>query len=130
MSLEHEELCGKILSLDSSIRFIGLVDHLGSLVATVYRKGLVPLATKEETAKYASQAVFMTGALAGGFNSRVGKMQYVVGKYENLIRATVPVVSAGYDKFYLMLSFEVGSNINSTIEKKIIPFVEENRGSF
>lgn len=129
MSLQHGELCSRILALDNSIRFVGLVDHLGSLVTTVYREGLVPLATKEETAKYASQAIYMTGTLAGGFNSRVGKMQYVVGKYENLVRATVPVVSAGYDKFYLMLSFEVGSNIISTIEKKIIPFVEENRGS-
>jgi hypothetical protein len=128
--LQHEELCRRILLLDHSIRFVGLVDHLGSLVTTVYREGLVPLATSEETAKYASQAIYMTGALAGGFNSRVGKMQYVVGKYENLIRATVPIVSAGYDKFYLMLSFDLGSNTSSIIEKKVIPFVEESRGAF
>jgi hypothetical protein len=128
--LQHEELCKRILLLDYSIRFVGLVDHLGSLVTTVYREGLVPLATREETAKYASQTIYMTGALAGGFNSKVGKMQYVIGKYENLIRATVPVVSAGYDKFYLMLSFDRGSNAASIIEKKVIPFVEKSRGSF
>lgn len=125
--MQHEELCNGLLALDPSIRFAGLVDHLGSLITTVYRPGLVPLATKEETARYASQAIYMTGMLAGGFNSRVGRMQYVVGKYENLIRATVPVVSAGYDKFYLMLSFEVGTNVTSVIEGKVLPFVEKSR---
>lgn len=114
-------------ALDPSIRFAGLVDHLGSLIATVYRPGLVPLAAKEETARYASKAIYMTGMLAGGFNSQVGRMQYVVGKYENLIRATVPIVSAGYDKFYLMLSFEVGTNVTSVIEGKVLPFVEKSR---
>lgn len=124
--MRHEELCNGVLALDPAIRFAALVDHLGSLITTVYRPGLVPLATKEETARYASQAIYMTGALAGGFNSRVGKMQYVVGKYENLVRATVPVVSAGYDKFYLMLSFEVGSSVISIIEEKIMPFLEKS----
>lgn len=124
--MQHEELCNGLLALDPSIRFAGLVDHLGSLITTVYRPGLVPLATKEETARYASQAIYMTGMLAGGFNSRVGRMQYVVGKYENLIRATVPVVSAGYDKFYLMLSFDLGTNVTSVIEGKVLPFVEKS----
>ncbi|MEO9294581.1 MAG: hypothetical protein ABI347_03160 [Nitrososphaera sp.] len=124
--MQHEELCSSVLALDPSIRFAALVDHLGSLLTTVYRKGLVPLATKEETSRYASQAIYMTGALAGGFNTRVGRMQYVVGKYENLVRATVPIVSAGYDKFYLMLSFDVGTNVIAVIEDKILPFVGEN----
>ena len=124
--MQQEELCNGLLALDPSIRFAGLVDHLGSLITTVYRPGLVPLATKEETARYASQAIYMTGMLAGGFNSRVGRMQYVVGKYENLIRATVPIVSAGYDKFYMMLSFDVGTNVTSVIEGKVLPFVEKS----
>ena len=128
--MDHKELCATILALDGSVRFVGLVDHLGSLLATVYRQGLVPLAAKEETAKFASQAVFMTGALGVGHNSKIGRMQYVVGRYENLIRATVPVVNGTYDKFYLMLSFDAGSDVISTIEKKILPFVKENHASF
>lgn len=124
--MEHKELCSRILALDPSVRFAALVDHLGSLLTTVYREGLVPLATREETARYASQAIYMTGALAGGYNSRIGRMQYVVGKYENLVRATVPIVSSGNDKFYLMLSFDIGTNVIPVIEEKIMPFVEEN----
>lgn len=126
----HEELCSKILTLDRSIRFIGLVDHLGSLLATIYRQGLTPLASTEETAKYASQAIFMTGTLSGGLNSKVGRLQYVVGKFDNLVRATIPVVSGSYDKFYLMLSFDEHSNYVPIIENKVLPFLEGNRTSF
>lgn len=128
--MEHRELCSNILALDRSIRFVGLVDHLGSLLATVYRQGLVPLASSDETAKYASQAIFMTGALSGGLNSKVGRLQYVVGKFDNLVRATIPVVSGSYDKFYLMLSFEVGSDYLPVIEEKVLPFLKDNRASF
>ena len=123
--LQHEEFCKKILGLDRSVRFAAFADHLGSLLTTTYRQGLVPLAEKDETAKFANQAVFMTGALGVGRNSRIGRMQYVVGRYENLIRATIPVVNGSYDKFYLMLSFDVGSDVVSIIEKKILPFLKE-----
>ncbi|HEX6068039.1 MAG TPA: hypothetical protein VFZ05_04485 [Nitrososphaera sp.] len=128
--MEHRELCSNILVLDRSIRFVGLVDHLGSLLATVYRQGLVPLASSDETAKYASQAIFMTGALSNGLNSKVGRLQYVVGKFDNLVRATIPVVSGSYDKFYLMLSFEVGSDYLPVIEEKVLLFLKDNRASF
>lgn len=128
--LQHEEFCKKILGLDSSVRFAALADHLGTLLTTTYRQGLVPLAEKDETAKFANQAVFMTGALGVGRNSRIGRMQYVVGRYENLIRATIPVVNGSYDKVYLMLSFDVGSHVVSIIEKKILPFLKESTGPF
>jgi hypothetical protein len=129
-TLDYKQLCSEILALDRSIRFVGLVDHLGSLLATVYRQGLVPLASSEETAKYASQAIFMTGALSGGLNSKVGRLEYVVGKFDNLVRATIPVVSGSYDKFYLMLSFDVGSDYLPVIEGKVLGFLKDNRASF
>lgn len=127
---EHKEICNRILALDGSIRFVGLVDHLGSLLATEYRHGLTPLASTDETAKYASQAIYMTGTLSCGLNSKVGTLQYVVGKFDNLVRATIPVVSGSYDKFYLMLSFDLGSDYIPVIEEKVLLFLKENRASF
>ncbi len=125
--LEHKELCSRTLALDDSIRFVGLVDHLGSLLATVYRQGLMPLASTNETAKYASQAISMTGTLSGRLNSKVGTLLYLVGKFDNLVRATIPVVSGSYDKFYLMLSFDVDSDYLPVIERKVLGFLKENR---
>lgn len=128
--MQHDELCSHILQLESSIRFVALADHLGLLIATVYRDGLVPLATKEETAKYAGQLVLLTGAVSGGkFMSGVGKMQYVVGKFENLVRATIPIVSDDYDKYYLLMSLEVNSDYVSAIDK-VLGFLRKNHSAF
>jgi hypothetical protein len=59
-SLTEEDLnglCKHILQIDNSIRFIGIANNLGSLVATAYRNGLTPLMDKQETSHYAIQAV-------------------------------------------------------------------------
>ena len=42
-------LCREIQQLDNSIRFAGIANNLGSLVATAYRNGLTPLMDKQET---------------------------------------------------------------------------------
>jgi hypothetical protein len=101
-----------------------LADHLGSLIATVYKPGLVPLSTREETEAYTLQAIQRMGAIQGG--RKVGRLEYVVGRFENLIRATVPVVSATQDKFYLMLSMDRGSDPIRIIENKVLPHTQKN----
>jgi hypothetical protein len=121
----YDDLCNEILDLDRSIRYVGLADHLGSLVATVYKPGLVPLSTREETEAYTMQAIQRMGAIQGG--RKVGRLEYVVGKFENLIRATIPVVSATQNKFYLMLSMNLGSDPVRIIESKVHPLVEKSR---
>ena len=50
-------ICNEILNLNKSIRFVGLANNLGTLLATSYREGLTPLMTSEETKHYAVQAV-------------------------------------------------------------------------
>lgn len=130
MALDYQEICRAILGLDKSIRYVGFADHLGSLLETVYREGLVPLSSKEDSAKYTERAIYLTGAASGGFNPKVGKMQYVVGRYENLIRATIPVVSESFDKFYLMVSLDVGSDYVRIIEDKILDFIKKNKRIF
>ena len=52
-----KSFCTEILANNQSIRFAGIANHLGSLIATAYRQGLVPLMTKEETSQYSIQAV-------------------------------------------------------------------------
>ena len=53
MSSSTEEhlngLCKEIQQLDYSIRFAGIANNLGSLLATAYRNGLTPLMDKQKT---------------------------------------------------------------------------------
>ncbi|HEX7032140.1 MAG TPA: hypothetical protein VF172_03990 [Nitrososphaera sp.] len=121
----YQDMCNEVLQLDRSIRYVGLADHLGTLVATSYRPGLVPLATREETEAYTRQAIQRMGAVQGG--TKVGRLEYIVGRFSNLLRATIPVVSSRQDKFYLMLSIDAGSDPIKMIENKVLPQIEKSK---
>ena len=123
-------LCKEILQLHNSIRFIGIANNLGSLVATAYRNDLVPLMDKQETSQYAIQAVLRV-ATREDFESKIGRLEYSIGKYEKLIRATIPIRL--FDKenenkfYYLLLSFDLNSDVIDVIENKVMPFIEKNK---
>jgi hypothetical protein len=124
-------LCKEIQQLDNSIRFVGIANNLGSLVATAYRNGLTPLMDKQETSHYAIQAV-LRAATREDFESKIGRLVYSIGKYERLIRATIPIKLSGKEdeskSYYLLLSFDLNFNVMDVIENKIMPFIEKNKG--
>ncbi|HET7147238.1 MAG TPA: hypothetical protein VFI73_01955 [Candidatus Nitrosopolaris sp.] len=127
------DICKQILDIDECIRFAGVANKMGNLEATTYRQGLVPLMTKDETSRYAIQAV-LRAATREDFEANTGRLQYSIGKYEKLIRATVPILlSSNHEyetKFYLLLSFDVGSDAKSIIEDKVKPYIERNKEVF
>jgi hypothetical protein len=125
-------LCIEIQQLDNSIRFVGIANNLGSLVATAYRAGLTPLMDKQETSHYAIQTV-LRAATREDFESKIGRLVYSIGKYERLIRATIPIrlSSSKEDEsksYYLLLSFDLNSNVIDVIENKVMPFIEKKVG--
>ena len=128
--------CKEIQQLDSSIRFVGIANNLGTLIATAYRNGLTPLMNEQETSHYAIQVV-LRAATREDFESKIGKLEYSIGKYERLIRATVPIRLFGSNDdddqskfYYLLISFDLKSAVIDIIEDKVIPFVEKNRENF
>jgi hypothetical protein len=132
-SLTEEDLnglCKDILQIDNSIRFIGIANNLGSLVATAYRNGLTPLMDKQETSHYAIQAV-LRAAIREDFESKIGRLEYSIGKYKRLIRTTIPITLFGKEDeskfYYLLLSFDLNFNVIDVIENKIMPFIQKNK---
>jgi hypothetical protein len=133
-SLAEEEnlnnLCKEILQLDNSIRFAGIANNLGSLVATAYREDLIPLMDKQETSHYTIQAV-LRATTREDFESKIGRLVYSIGKYERLIRATIPIPIGLFGKedddenesYYFLLSFDLNSNVMDVIEDKVMPFI-------
>ena len=134
MSSSTEEhlncLCKEIQQLDYSIRFAGIANNLGSLLATAYRNGLTPLMDKQETSHYAIQAV-LRAATREDFESKIGRLVYSIGKYERLVRVTIPIKLSGKEheskSYYLLLSFDLNFNVMDIIEYKIMPFIEKNK---
>lgn len=126
-----ERFCREILANNQSIRFAGIANHLGSLIATVYRRDLVPLMTKEETLQYSIQAV-LRAATREDFESKIGRLEYSIGKYEKLIRATVPIILGNSEtkRYYLLLSFDSDSDATSIIDKKVLLYIAKNKDHF
>jgi hypothetical protein len=126
-----EDICKQIQELDTSIRFAGIANKLGNLRTTSYRKNLVPLLTEKETSDYAIKAV-LRAATREDYESKSGKLQYSIGKYEKMIRATIPLMIDKEDdenKLYLLLSFDVDSKIIHIIQNKVLPFILENESA-
>jgi hypothetical protein len=124
-----ESFCKGVLEKDHFIRFAGVSNHFGHLIATAYREGLVPLMTPEETARYAVQAA-IRAATRETFESKIGELQFSISRYGRLVRATIPVKSSGKNKFLLLLSFDIDAEADSIINKKVLPYIIENKDYF
>ena len=125
------DICKQILSVHESIRFGGIANKMGSLEATAYRQGLVPLMTRDQTSQYAIQAV-LRAATRGDFETNIGRLQYSIGKYEKLIRATIPILLSNNDhdnRLYLLLSFDIDSDTKSVIEE-VLKYIERSKDIF
>jgi hypothetical protein len=130
--LTLEDICKQIQEIDSSIRFAGIANKLGDLKTKSYRKNLVPLLTEKETSDYAMKAV-LRAATREDYESKIGKLQYSIGKYEKMIRATIPIMIDKKDdenKLYLLLSFDLDSNVTHTIQNRVLPFILKNENVF
>ena len=130
--------CKCIITKDSSIRFAGIANQMGNLIEAVYREGLQPLMDKQETEHYTIQTV-LRASTRGTFENKIGKQRYAIAVYEKMIRGTVPIIMTGHHAnkeekqkkqqdskwFYLLVSFDLGSDVISIVENKILPQVEQ-----
>jgi hypothetical protein len=134
--------CKDIIAKDFSIRFAGIANQMGNLIEAAYREGLNPLMNRQETEHYTIQTVFRASTRET-FVDKIGKQRYAIAVYEKLIRATIPIVMIGHqdDKgemqekqqrkehdskfFYLLVSFDLSSDVISIVEDKILPLIEQ-----
>jgi hypothetical protein len=140
-----KEFCKDILTKDLSIRFAAVANQMGNLIESEYREGLNPLMNRQETEHYTMQTVFRASTRET-FENKIGKQRYAIAVYEKLIRATIPIIiiDTQDDKddepgkkqqkkeqnskwFYLLISFDLGSDVISIMEDKILPLIEQFR---
>ena len=127
-----QEFCDKVITLDKSIRFAGIADEDGHLVATAERRGLKPLLNPEERAQYAITAATRQYTRLR-WEYLLGKINYAMSNYAKLIRATIPIADENSRLYYvLLLSFDVdtGQSVHDVIMEKILPLVRKNTDKF
>jgi hypothetical protein len=115
--------CKHIRDLDPLIRFVGIANGMGTLVGTSYRKQLNALMNDDETKLYAMQAVFRA-EIREDFQKNLGILNYSVGKYDKLIRATIPLKSVNESTYYLLVSFDIEADSIFIIENKILQYIK------
>lgn len=115
----------ELLNLDSSLRWIGISNKYGVLINVEQREGLKPLMSEEESEEYAAAAVSRYRTRVK-FQSKIGKLNYAVGRYENVTRITVPISN----DYFLLLTIDKEKNYDDLINKMIIPFISKNRNKF
>jgi hypothetical protein len=124
-----QSFCTEILKTHYFIRSAAITDHLGHLMATACRQGLVPFLTDQESSRAAAQAA-IRAATRNKFKSKIGQQQFSLSRYEKLVRATVPIKNGEKIKFLLLLTFDVEAEADSIIPKRILPSIVENKDYF
>jgi hypothetical protein len=121
-----QEICNRVVSINPSIRFAGIADEDGELLAFSERKGLTPLLTPEERAQYAITAATRQYTRLR-WESHLGKINYASSHYAKLIRATIPITDENNRLAYvLLMSFDVGTtDFHNIIMKHVIPLVND-----
>ncbi len=122
MKIDYEflnSICDDVLAKDGSIRWAGVVNKNGVILAQKARKEVKLLLSDEENEEYAATAIARQKT-RGKFEPKIGKMIYSFGRYELLHRATVPI----NENYYLLMTLDVQEkNFDSIIMDKILPIV-------
>lgn len=89
-SANYEKLCDRIFAQDSTVRFAGVIDKMGNLVAGGMRKGIDPLEPKEERRKLYLEFA-LRNAMRQDFDSEYGKVVYTLSEREKIKIASFPL---------------------------------------
>ena len=129
MKIEYEllnSICEEVLAKHGSIRWTGIVNKNGVILAQKNRKGVKLLLSEEENEEYAATAIARQKT-RGKFEPKIGKMVYSFGRYELLHRATIPI----NDNYYMLMTLDVEEkNFDSIIMDKIVPVITKSRSRF
>jgi hypothetical protein len=119
-------LCNDVISLDPALRFAGIADEEGTLLASSLRPGLKPLLSAEERAQYAITAATRQFTRLR-WEYLLGKIIYASSHYAKLIRATIPITdNTSHLSYVLLISMDKRtSNFHEIIMKKVIPLVSK-----
>jgi hypothetical protein len=129
LGIDYEFLnsfCTDVLAKDKSLRWAAIVNKNGVILTQKARQGVKLLLTEEENEQYAASAIARQKT-RGRFEPKIGKMVYAFGRYDRLLRSTIPI----NEDYYLLITFDVEEkNFDSIITERIVPLIAESRSHF
>src|ERR671924_1112628 len=119
-----KQICNQVLQLDKSIRFAGIANNMGTLIAYKLREGLVPLLNEEELENNIMKTVLRMKTRED-YESKLGDVIYTFALYKRVKRATIPLDHPNLA--VLTVSFDMAADHEGIIMDKILPLVRRER---
>ena len=108
----HDELCKNVFAIDPTIRFAGVINKMGKLVAGGMREGLSPLESVKDMNKlYVEMA--LRAAMRQEFDKEFGPTLYSFSEREKIKIATFPMKQG----HFLLISMEKGKPHDKIISR-------------
>ncbi|HEX2471594.1 MAG TPA: hypothetical protein VHJ59_02470 [Nitrososphaera sp.] len=119
-----KEICNQVLQLDKSIRFAGIANNMGTLIAYKLREGLVPLLNEEELQNSIMKTVLRMKTRED-YEPKLGDVIYTFALYKRVKRASIPLDHP--DLAVLTMSFDMAADQDSIIMDKILPVLKQRK---
>ena len=119
-----KQICNQVLELDISIRFAGIANNMGTLIAYRLRKGLVPLLDEGELQNSIMKTVLRMKTRED-YESKLGDVIYTFALYKRVKRASIPLDHP--DLAVLTMSFDMAADQDSIIMDKILPILKQGK---
>jgi hypothetical protein len=100
-----DQLCKKVFAIDPAIRFVGVIDRMGKLLAGGMREGLSPLESIKDMDKLYIEFA-LRNAMRKEFNVDFGETLYTFTEREKIKLATFPLKDRDHDDNFLLVSIE------------------------
>lgn len=119
-----KQICNQVLELDISIRFAGIANNMGTLIAYRLRKGLVPLLDEGELQNSIMKTVLRMKTRED-YESKLGDVIYTFALYKRVKRASIPLDHPHLA--VLTMSFDMAADQDSIIMDKILPVLNQGK---
>jgi len=91
---------------EPEVRFCGLIDNYGELVAGDFRKGVIPLETDKQRRQMFQELAHRV-ANRQGFDSNLGRVKYSASRREKVVMMSFPI-----GRYIILIITELSINID------------------
>ncbi|HEX6283198.1 MAG TPA: DUF6659 family protein [Nitrososphaera sp.] len=121
--MREHSLCDRIIKLDRSIRFVGIVNNRGEVIEGGFKQGVEPLLNgTDEQQMYIHSLSNLT--MLQSYSDRLGMVRYSLSEHEKVILMTFPLGDG-----ILCLSAMPKANMNKIRDKILKVLKSKSRSS-
>jgi len=117
-----EDDCDLILN-NNGVKFVGVINYLGNLIAGGFKKGMIPMGN-ENTRKMMYMQLKLDLSMRQDYDELFGPVDYVISKRGKITKISMPI-----NKHMIILIIKNGMNYESIIKKTNTAF-KSSLGNF